>query len=117
MIYTNYISIATRKVVVKKFLNLEKSSQSTPAAKILPNYIYEPSSNEILEKLLPLYCSVCLREALYEAYASELGARIMAMQMASRNSEDVMHTLTLLRNRKRQEGITKEMIEISSGGM
>ncbi len=114
LIYTSYVSISRREVVIKKFLNLEKSQ--TKSTKV-PNYIFEPSSTEILSELLPLYCSVCMRDALYEAYASELGARIMAMQMASKNSQEVMHNLTMIRNKMRQEGITREMIEISSGGM
>lgn len=115
LIYTNYISVATRHIVVSKFLNLE-TSQSDDSIKV-PDYIFEPSANEILAKLLPMYCSASLRLALYEAYASELGARIMAMQMASKNSEEVMETLTMVRNKMRQEGITREMIEISSGGV
>ncbi len=113
LIYTNYISISTRKIVMKKFLNFEKVE--TEKLTKVPDYIYEPSANEILSKLLPLYCSIGLQEALFEAYASELGARIMAMQMASKNSEEVMESLTILRNKMRQEGITREMIEIASG--
>jgi F-type H+-transporting ATPase subunit gamma len=113
LIYTDYVSISTRKIVVKKFLNFEKVD-SEKLNKV-PDYIYEPSADEILSKLLPLYCSIGLQEALYESYASELGARIMAMQMASKNSEEVMESLTKVRNKMRQEGITREMIEIASG--
>jgi F-type H+-transporting ATPase subunit gamma len=113
LIYTHYASIARREVVVKKFLNIEKPAVSSPGS--ILGYIFEPSSSEILHNMLPQYCAIRIQEALHEAYASELGARIMAMQMASKNSDEMMESLTLIRNKVRQEGITREMIEISAG--
>lgn len=113
LIYTQFISIANRKVVLDKFLNIEKP-ESAEAPKHL-NYIFEPSPSEILAEILRRYCATRIQEVLHEAYASELSARIMAMQMASKNSEDMIQTLTLHRNRVRQESITREMIEIASG--
>lgn len=113
LIYTHYITIMNKKIVVEKFLNIEKP----PAEKagMDPNYIFEPDPEEILAGILPRYCGTRIQTALYEAYASELAARIMAMRSASKNSEDLISRLTLVRNKIRQGAITKEMIEISAG--
>lgn len=112
LIYTHYITIMNKKIIVEKFLNIEKP----PAGKKgRENYIFEPIPEEILAELLPRYCGTRIQTALFEAYASELAARIMAMRSASKNSEDLIHRLTLKRNKVRQAAITKEMIEISAG--
>lgn len=113
LIYTHYISIANRKVVVDKFLNITKPEFEKALKQV--NYIFEPSPSEILAEILRRYCTTRIQEVLHEAYAAELSARIMAMQMASKNSEKMIETLTLIRNRVRQESITREMIEIASG--
>lgn len=115
LIYTHYISIANRKVVVDKFLNISKPESEQAPKQV--NYIFEPSPTEILEAILLRYCTTRIQEVLQEAYASELSARIMAMEMASKNSEKMIETLTLVRNRVRQESITREMIEIASGAV
>lgn len=115
LVYTHYISIANRKVVVDKFLNISKLESENAPKQI--NYIFEPSATEILAEILMRYCTTRIQEILQEAYAAELSARIMAMQMASKNSEKMIETLTLVRNRVRQESITREMIEIASGSI
>jgi len=78
-------------------------------------YEYEPEENEILEELLPLNLSVQIYRALLENNASEHGARMAAMDSASRNAGDMIEKLTLNYNRTRQAYITKELIEIVSG--
>lgn len=113
IIYTRYITVMSGKVIVEKFLNIEKSA--TTAKPVNLNYIFEPSPEKILAELLPRYCITRVQTALNEAYASELAARIVAMRMASKNSEEMITRLTLLRNKMRQSSITKEMIEISLG--
>lgn len=113
LLYTHYISVSHRDLVLSKFLPIEKPRESSAEERV--NYIFEPKAEEIFAELLPHYCAMRIQESLFEAYASELAARIMAMQMASKNSEEMMETLTCIRNRVRQESITREMIEISSG--
>lgn len=115
LVYTHFISIANRTVTVDKFLNISKP-ESEPNRKPI-NYIFEPSAKDILEEILLRYCTTRIQEVLHEAYAAELSARIMAMQLAGKNSEKMIETLTLVRNRVRQESITREMIEIVSGGI
>ncbi|WP_349368659.1 F0F1 ATP synthase subunit gamma [Salinarimonas sp.] len=78
-------------------------------------YEYEPSEEEILEKLLPRNVSVQIFSALLENGASEQGARMSAMDSATRNAGEMIKKQTLTYNRTRQAQITKELIEIISG--
>lgn len=78
-------------------------------------YLYEPEEQEILAELLPRNMAVQLFQALLESSASEHGARMTAMDSATRNAGDMIDNLTLTYNRTRQAFITKELIEIISG--
>ena len=78
-------------------------------------YEYEPGENEILESLLPRNLTVQIFRALLENAASEQGARMSAMDNATRNAGDMIDRLTMKYNRTRQAMITKELIEIISG--
>ncbi|MEQ8806712.1 MAG: F0F1 ATP synthase subunit gamma [Rhodospirillales bacterium] len=78
-------------------------------------YLYEPEEQEILADLLPRNMAVQLFQALLESSASEHGARMTAMDSATRNAGDMINNLTLTYNRTRQAFITKELIEIISG--
>jgi F-type H+-transporting ATPase subunit gamma len=78
-------------------------------------YEYEPDEAEILTELLPLNIAVQIFKALLENAASEQGARMSAMDSATRNAGDMIDKLTMLYNRSRQAQITKELIEIISG--
>ena len=78
-------------------------------------YEYEPDETEILNELLPRNLAVQIFRALVESYASEQGARMTAMDNATRNAGDMIGDLTLTYNRTRQAQITKELIEIISG--
>ena len=78
-------------------------------------YIMEPSEEEILDRLLPSNLAVQVFRALLESYASEQGARMTAMDNATRNAGDMIDDLTLTYNRTRQANITRELIEIISG--
>lgn len=78
-------------------------------------YEYEPSEEQILVDLLPRNLSVQVFRAMLESFASEQGARMTAMDSASRNAGEMINALTLTYNRSRQAQITKELIEIISG--
>lgn len=78
-------------------------------------HVYEPSRDEILETLLPQHLAVQIWRALLESMAAEHGARMSAMDAASRNAKDLMGRLTLQANRVRQASITTELMEIVSG--
>jgi F-type H+-transporting ATPase subunit gamma len=79
------------------------------------SYEYEPSEEDILSDLLPRNLAVQLYRAFLESFASEQGARMTAMDNATRNAGDMIDRLTLNYNRTRQAFITKELIEIISG--
>lgn len=111
LIYTHFINMSTREIRVSKFLNIE----TTTSAPLKGNYIFEPDPLTILTEILPLYCTMKMQSALNDAYTSELAARISSMRAATKNAEEMTEKLTLKRNKIRQAGITKELIEITSG--
>ncbi len=79
------------------------------------DYIYEPSVGKVLDQILPKHIEVQLFRALLESAASEHGARMTAMDSASKNASEMIGKLTLQYNRARQAAITKELMEIISG--
>ena len=78
-------------------------------------FIYEPSKQSLLDHLIPQYVQVQAYRASLESIASELGARMSAMDSATRNAGEMIDKLTLVYNRARQAAITKELLEIISG--
>ena len=78
-------------------------------------YIYEPSEKAIYDQLLPKYLEITVYNALLQASASELGARMTAMTSATDNAGDLISTLNLEYNKLRQAGITNEISEIVGG--
>lgn len=79
------------------------------------DYLFEPDRNALLERLLPMYVEVAIYRAMLESLASEHGARMTAMDNATRNATEMISTLTLQYNRARQAAITKELMEIIGG--
>jgi len=79
------------------------------------DYIYEPNAAEVLEQILPKHIEVQIFRSLLESSASEHGARMTAMDSASKNASEMIGKLTLQYNRARQAAITKELLEIISG--
>ena len=83
--------------------------------KINPLMVFEPSEQAILQKIVPMYITNLLFQALLEAQASELASRMTAMSAASNNAEDMIRILTIDYNKARQWAITQELVEIVSG--
>jgi F-type H+-transporting ATPase subunit gamma len=119
LVYNEFKSAITQKVAVERLLPLE---QATPgktdgdgkeAAR--PLFLYEPDRKALLERLVPMYMEVSLLRALLENQASEFGARMTAMDAATRNAKEMIARLTLSYNRARQAAITKELMEIIGG--
>ncbi len=86
-----------------------------PAGASDASYEYEPDAGAILADLIPRNISVQIFRALLENVAGEMGAKMSAMDNATRNAGDMINKLTLKYNRQRQAQITKELIEIISG--
>ncbi|MFK5979408.1 MAG: F0F1 ATP synthase subunit gamma [Rhizobiaceae bacterium] len=116
LFYSEFESIITQIPTIQQIIpanvaNEEKSDEEPSLA----CYEYEPSEEEILDDLLPRNISVQIFRALLENGASEQGARMSAMDNATRNAGEMIDKLTLSYNRQRQAQITKELIEIISG--
>lgn len=113
LLYTLFISTATHKITLEKFLPIEKPEGADEG--VPSEYIFEPSAYEIFANLVPRYCMTKILTALLEAFASENGARMVAMGNATRNAEEMIEHLTLVRNKARQAAITKELLDIIGG--
>jgi F-type H+-transporting ATPase subunit gamma len=117
LFYARFKSAMTQIVTAQQLIpfavQLEESSEAAAGAKAV--YEYEPDEHEILAELLPRNLAVQLFKALLENSASEHGARMTAMDSATRNAGEMIDKLTLTYNRTRQAVITKELIEIISG--
>ncbi len=95
---------------------LPVASPESAEEETLPReYIYEPSQAELLDELVPKHIEVQIFKALLESVAAEHGARMTAMDSASKNATEMIGKLTLIYNRARQAAITKELMEIISG--
>ena len=79
------------------------------------DYIYEPDAKAVLEQVLTRYIEALIYQAVTENMASEQSARMVAMKAASDNARDLIDELTLIYNKNRQAGITKELSEIVGG--
>ena len=120
VIYNEFKSVLQQRVVVEQLLPVarEPSSDSGEAAaqpETLVDYIYEQPPAEIFARLLPRLVETRIFRALLESVASEHGARMTAMDSASKNARELIDSLTLNMNRVRQAAITNEIIEVVSG--
>lgn len=113
LIYNEFKSVATQRVAVERLLPIEP--MQTPEEMAALDFIYEPSPQAILEGLLPKHIEVQVYRALMESLAGEYGARMTAMDAASKNASEMIDLLTLQFNKARQERITKELLEVVGG--
>ncbi len=117
IVYNRFKSVISQVVTTQQLLPYVAARPEEAAVPDLGGAIYEfePDEGEILERLLPENLGVQIFRAVLENAASEQGARMTAMDNATRNAGDMIDRLTLLYNRSRQAAITKELIEIISG--
>ncbi|MCK4384992.1 MAG: ATP synthase F1 subunit gamma [candidate division Zixibacteria bacterium] len=113
LLYTKFLSPMSYKVTLEKFLNIESKVEREEKQTYL-EFIFEPSADEIFSSLLPNYCMTKVQMALAESFASEHGSRMISMGAATKNAEEMIEHLTLVRNKLRQASITKEMLEITT---
>ncbi len=113
--YSRFQSVITQIPTAQQIIPAEIPEDSEDDAGSGAAYEYEPGEEEILADLLPRNVTVQIFRALLENAASEQGARMSAMDNATRNAGDMIDKLTLSYNRQRQAQITKELIEIISG--
>lgn len=120
IIYNEFRSVLQQRVVVEQLLPVarreeEEASDAAPRAESHVGYVYEQPPAEIFGTLLPRLIETRVFRALLESIASEQGARMTAMDAASKNAVDLIAALTLNMNRIRQAAITTEIIEVVSG--
>lgn len=113
--YNKFISAISQKVTAQQLIPLDMGDADQQGAASSSVYEYEPSEAKILSDLLPRNLSVQMYNAFLENSASEHGARMAAMDNATRNAGDMIKKLTLTYNRTRQAVITKELLEIIAG--
>jgi F-type H+-transporting ATPase subunit gamma len=124
LVYNEFKSVLSQRVVLEQLLPVSRAEE--PEAKspqdaksqqplTLVDYIYEQPPEEIFSRLLPRLVETQIFRALLESIASEQGARMTAMDSASKNASELIESLTLNMNRVRQAAITNEIIEVVSG--
>ena len=116
IVYNKFKSVISQVVTFQQLVPF-RVAEETPAADggLKAIYEFEPDENEILADLLPRNLGVQIYGALLESQASEQGARMSAMDNATRNAGEMIKKQTMTYNRSRQAMITKELIEIISG--
>ena len=117
VVFNHFKSVISQEVTPQRVIPfpLPANEQTDAPEELQALYIMEPTDDEILDELLPRNLAVQVYRALIESYASEQGARMTAMDNATRNAGDMIDSLTLTYNRTRQANITRELIEIISG--
>jgi F-type H+-transporting ATPase subunit gamma len=113
LVYNEFKSAASQRVVVEQLLPIEPTPVSAEGE--ATEFLFEPSPAAVLEHLLPKHIEVQVYRALMESLASECGARMTAMENATRNAAELIDVLTMQFNKARQERITKELLEIVGG--
>jgi F-type H+-transporting ATPase subunit gamma len=123
LIYNEFKSAMTQDVVFEPLFPLNRVVESLPEAERalaadplgVMSFTYEPNKEALLERLVPMYVEISILRSLYESMASELGARMTAMDAATKNASELIDKLTLQYNRARQAAITTEIMEIIGG--
>ena len=111
VVYNYFVNVAQQKVKSEVLLPLEYKTASIEVS----GRLYEPSKKEIVKSLIPRHLNIQMWKYLLESYASEQAARMLSMENATTNAEDMIKDLTLEFNKARQAAITTEMLEIVGG--
>jgi F-type H+-transporting ATPase subunit gamma len=114
VVYNEFKSVIQQKTTVDQLIPIKpfdsRKDESRPV-----DFIYEPDKAHIIETLLPKHLNAQMWRVLLDSYAAELGARMTAMDMATENAKELIRSLNLTYNSKRQAAITTEILEIVSG--
>jgi len=111
--YTRFINTMKQEPVLEQLLPLSGERMGSPES--LWDYIYEPEAKAVLDQVMTRYIEAIIFQAVAESMASEQSARMVAMKAASDNAATLIDELTLIYNKNRQAGITKELSEIVGG--
>jgi F-type H+-transporting ATPase subunit gamma len=111
--YTRFLNTMKQEAVLEQLLPL--SGERMGAPETVWDYLYEPEAKAVLDQVMTRYIEAIIFQAVAENMASEQSARMVAMKAASDNARDLIDELTLIYNKNRQAGITKELSEIVGG--
>jgi F-type H+-transporting ATPase subunit gamma len=112
LVYNQFRSVISQKPVVEQLLPVAATPKAGEGS---GEFVFEPGKGEILDHILPMYVETQIHRAILESIASEFGARMTAMENATKNATEMIGRLTLQYNRARQASITKELMEIVGG--
>lgn len=121
LVYNEFKSAMSQQVVAEPLFPLPVDEEESPPMSLSTgeaferDFIFEPSREALMERLVPMYVEISVLRALLESMASELGARMTAMDSATKNAAEMIGKLTLQYNRARQAAITTELMEIIGG--
>jgi F-type H+-transporting ATPase subunit gamma len=115
LMYNEFRSVAVQRVKREQLLPIAPDAVTGEGDGAGTDYIYEPSPEAILASLLPRHVTTQVFRALMESVAGEYGARMTAMETATRNAKDMIDILSIQYNKARQERITKELLDIVGG--
>jgi F-type H+-transporting ATPase subunit gamma len=115
LMYNEFRSVAVQRATRVQLLPIEPGVETEGGAAATVDYIYEPSPDAILASLLPRHVTTQVFRALMESVAGEYGARMTAMEAATKNAKEMIDVLTIQYNKARQERITKELLDIVGG--
>ncbi|HXG54287.1 MAG TPA: ATP synthase F1 subunit gamma [Vicinamibacterales bacterium] len=117
LVFNEFKSVMVQRVVVEQLLPIPGLDVQDPDGTAAPpvDYLYEPSAEQLLEKLVPSHVEVQIFRALLESNAAFFAAQMTAMDAATKNSGEMIESLTLYMNKVRQAAITREIIEVVSG--
>ena len=115
LIYNEFRSVAVQRVTRQQLLPIEAEAVAGGGDAAGGEYIFEPGPDAILASLLPRHVTTQVYRALMESVAGEFGARMTAMEAATKNAKEMIGVLTIQYNKARQERITKELLDIVGG--
>lgn len=117
LVYTHFHSTAKQVAVRETFLPIDIDTLHKDDARSLSDFIVEPGKEELISRLLPRVIAMRLYTALLDSVAAEHAARMLAMQIATDNADDLITTLVREYNKSRQQAITNELLDIAAGSM
>jgi F-type H+-transporting ATPase subunit gamma len=113
--YSTFVSTLSQKPAIDTILPVVSPEMAEDQEQTNDEYLFEPSPEAVLSRLLPHYVAIGIYRAVLENNASEQSARMIAMRNSTDNANELIDDLTLVYNKTRQATITREMIEIASG--
>ncbi|MEA3470567.1 MAG: ATP synthase F1 subunit gamma [Thermodesulfobacteriota bacterium] len=113
--YNEFRNVASQKPVITRLLPVGSIEPGKEESEVYGDYVYEPSEEELLAQIIPMYLRVLIYRGLLETSAGEHGARMTAMDNATSSCEEMIETLTLKFNKARQAAITAELMDIVGG--